>query len=180
MDEPKGITVMVRSRLWVQRIVRWGLVALVVGLIAIQLVPYGHAHTNPPVTREPNWDSPMTRDLAARACFDCHSNQTDWRWYTNIAPISWYIQHDVDDGRRRLNFSEWDQPQREARGAANEVRRGQMPPSAYLPVHPESRLTDQEKLALIAGLQATVANDPPPPAQRGRPAGLAPGTTGGP
>jgi Haem-binding domain len=77
----------------------------------------------------------------------------------------------VDDGRRRLNFSEWDKPQREARGAANEVQRGQMPPAAYLPVHPEAKLTDQEKQVLIDGLRATVANDSPPPAQgtpRGR------------
>jgi len=60
--------------------------------IAMQLVPYGHAHTNPPVTGEPKWDSPQTRELAKRACFDCHSNETDWPWYSNIAPVSWLIQ----------------------------------------------------------------------------------------
>jgi hypothetical protein len=138
-----------------------------IGLVAIQAVPYGHNHTNPPITREPAWNSPQTRELAERACMDCHSNQTNWRWYTDVAPISWYIQHDVDDGRRQLNFSEWDKPQREARGAANEVQRGKMPPAAYFPVHPEARLTDQEKQILIDGLRATVASDPPPPAQNG-------------
>ena len=151
----------------ITRALTLGLGILGLGLVVIQFVPYGHNHTNPPVTREPRWNSPETRELAARACFDCHSNQTDWRWYTSIAPISWYIQHDVDDGRRRLNFSEWDQPQREARGAANEVQRGKMPPAEYLPIHPDAKLTDQEKQVLIDGLRATVADDPPPPAQGG-------------
>ncbi len=80
---------------------------LVVGLIAIQLVPYGRNHTNPPVQSEPNWDSPETRALAERACFECHSNETAWPWYSNIAPVSWLVQHDVDEGREKLNFSEW-------------------------------------------------------------------------
>jgi len=158
---------LVKRRGRLKQIARWGIGTLAVGLVAIQFVPYGHDHTNPPVTRESNWDSPQTRELAARACFDCHSNQTDWRWYTNIAPFSWYIQHDVDDGRRQLNFSQWDQPQREARGAPNEVQRGKMPPPEYLPVHPEAKLTDDERQALVAGLRATVANDPPPTPARG-------------
>jgi hypothetical protein len=159
----KGCIVLTtRTWRW-RRLLSWGLGVVGVGLVAIQFVPYGHNHTNPPVTREPAWNSPRTRELAAQACFDCHSNQTDWRWYTNVAPISWYVQHDVEDGRRRLNFSTWDQPQREARGAPNEVQRGKMPPPEYLPVHPEAKLSDQEKQILIDGLRATVANDPPPP-----------------
>jgi mono/diheme cytochrome c family protein len=151
----------------VRQALRWTLVALGVGFVAIQFVPYGHAHTNPPVRREPAWDSPQTRELAARACFDCHSNQTSYRWYTYVAPISWYIQHDIDDGRRRLNFSEWDLPQREARSAATEVQRHQMPPAEYIPVHPEASLTDAERRALIDGLRATMASSPPPPSQNG-------------
>jgi hypothetical protein len=146
-----------------RRLLRGSLAAGGIALVLIQFVPYGHSHTNPPVTREPIWNNPQTGELAARACFDCHSNQTEWRWYTNVAPFSWYIQHDVEDGRRRLNFSEWDKPQREARGAPNEVQRGEMPPAAYLPVHPEARLSDQERQILVDGLRATAANDPPPP-----------------
>src|SRR6478735_10619944 len=90
---------------------RWTLVALGIGCVAIQFVPYGHAHTNPPVRLEPAWDSPQTRELAARACFDCHSNLTKWPWYSNVAPVSWLIQRDVDGGRAALNFSEWNKPQ---------------------------------------------------------------------
>ena len=97
-----------------RRLVRWLGVTLLLALVAIQLVPYGRAHTSPPVTQEPPWNRPETRALAVRACFDCHSNQTVWRWYSHIAPVSWLVQRDVDEGRRKLNYSEWDRGQREA------------------------------------------------------------------
>jgi hypothetical protein len=96
------------------RWLRWLLLAgiAVIALLALaQAVPYGRAHTNPPVTKEPSWDSPRTRELASRACFDCHSNETRWRWYSNVAPVSWLVQRDVDGGRSAFNFSEWDKPQ---------------------------------------------------------------------
>ncbi|HEX7229427.1 MAG TPA: heme-binding domain-containing protein [Candidatus Binatia bacterium] len=92
---------------WIGRL----LIGIIVVLLAIQLIPYGHDHTNPPVHAEPAWDNPRTRELAARACFDCHSDQTVWPWYSNIAPISWLIQRDVEKGRSELNFSEWNRPQ---------------------------------------------------------------------
>ncbi|MBE7491151.1 MAG: heme-binding domain-containing protein [Planctomycetes bacterium] len=133
---------------------------LILGALALaavaQVVPYGRNHTNPPVTGEPSWDSPATRELAKRACFDCHSNETAWPWYSHVAPISWLVQRDVDEGRRKLNFSQWDKPQKEADEAANAVREGEMPLWIYLPTHPEARLTDAEKQALINGLEATV------------------------
>jgi mono/diheme cytochrome c family protein len=131
--------------------------ALVI-FVLIQLVPYGHNHTNPAVVAEPPWDSPQTRDLAARACFDCHSNETKWPWYSSVAPVSWLTQHDVDDGRRRLNFSEWNRPQREARSAAERVSEGEMPPWFYLPMHPTARLTPAEKQALVDGLRKTLGS----------------------
>ena len=117
----------------------------------IQLVPFGHDHTDPPVLKEPAWDSPQTRDLAKRACFNCHSNQTTWPWYSNVAPVSWLTQRDVNGGRRHLNFSEWSKPQRHAGHVIEEIKSGDMPPWFYLPMHPEAKLTDAEKSALIAG-----------------------------
>ena len=66
-------------------------IAAVALFIVIQLVPYGRDHTNPPATKEVQWNSPQTKDLAVRACFDCHSNKTTWPWYSNVAPISWLI-----------------------------------------------------------------------------------------
>ncbi|MGD2060593.1 MAG: heme-binding domain-containing protein [Acidimicrobiia bacterium] len=139
------------------RWLRWGLIAVVVGLLAIQLVPYGRAHDNPEVVAEPSWDSEQTRELAVRACFDCHSNETVWPWYSNVAPMSWLLQRDVDEGREHLNFSEWNRPQ-EGDESAESVREGWMPPRSYLLTHPDARLTDAELSALAAGLASTLGN----------------------
>ncbi len=136
-------------------------VAGVVLFVLIQLIPYGHDHTNPPVTQEVQWDSPETRDLAVRACYDCHSNETVWPWYSNVAPFSWLIQHDVDEGRQRLNFSEWNRPQRDARSAAREVEDGTMPRFYYVPLHPAAALSGAEKDALIQGLRASLTQGTP-------------------
>ncbi len=133
------------------------LLLVVIGLVAIQLVPYGRSHTNPPVRQEPSWDSPQTKALAERACFDCHSNQTKWPAYANIAPSSWLVQHDVDEGRENVNFSEWDRPQKNAGDAVKEVQEGEMPPWQYTILHPEARLSDAETRQLVEGLRATLA-----------------------
>ena len=128
---------------------------LALGLV-IQAVPYGRQHTNPPVLAEPNWDTPRTRTLVAYACFDCHSNETVWPWYSNIAPISWLVQRDVDQGRRAVNFSEWNRPQKEARESPNTVRKGEMPPWVYTIRSSTARLAAAEKEALATGLAATL------------------------
>ena len=146
-----------------QRIAAYTAIGGVLGFLAIQAVPYGRSHTNPPVTREPQWDSPQTRELAARACFDCHSNLTKWRWYSNVAPVSWLIQRDVDGGRAQFNFSEWDKPQDVSAGdMAEAIRGGSMPPWFYALPHPSANLSASEKNALIAGLVATLNASPPP------------------
>jgi mono/diheme cytochrome c family protein len=124
--------------------------------LLIQVVPYGRNHANPPVVAEPAWDSPQTRALADRACFDCHSNQTRWPWYANVAPASWLVQRDVDEGRRRLNFSEWNRSQQAAGAAPFVVESGEMPPPQYLPLHPEAQLSAAERQALAQGLKATI------------------------
>jgi hypothetical protein len=137
------------------------LIGAVIGVVFLvlvaQVVPYGHNHSDAPVIAEPNWDSPQTRDLAARACFDCHSNQTEWPWYSNVAPMSWLIQHDADEGRSKLNFSEWNRPQRETRQAGRDVQRGEMPPWYYVLIHPNANLSPIEKQTLIIGLNATLS-----------------------
>jgi hypothetical protein len=125
-------------------------IAATVGLLAIQLVPYGRDHANPPVVLEPVWPSAETRELAVRACFDCHSNETVWPWYSNVAPMSWLIQRDVEEGRDELNFSEWHRDQDD--DAAETVLDGSMPPARYLPLHSDARLTDEQRRSLAAGL----------------------------
>lgn len=149
---------MISARNWVS-VVRHRLKIVVVILfaivLAIQFVPYGHNHTNPPVRREPAWNNPQTRQLAVRACYDCHSNETAWPWYSNVAPMSWLIQHDVDQGRQELNFSEWDRRQDGATEAAQSVQEGTMPPRYYTAIQTKAQLSSTQIQTLIAGLQAT-------------------------
>ena len=135
------------------------LVVLALG-VGIQAVPYGRHHTNPPVAAEPSWDTPQTRTLAVRACFDCHSNETAWPWYSNIAPISWLVQRDVSEGRRAVNFSEWNRPQKEARESAKTVREGEMPPWIYTIRRESARLSPAEKESLARGLAASLGAGP--------------------
>ncbi len=149
-----------------ERLPRWALrvvLAAIAAFALIQLVPYGRAHANPPVASQPRWDSPRTQALFAQACGACHSNLTSWPWYSNVAPVSWLVQHDVDDGRRRLNVSEWrQQPQPPARRIADVVRSGKMPPLQYKLIHSESRLSSAQRAQLAAGLLRTFAISPPP------------------
>jgi hypothetical protein len=134
------------------KILKWLLLAAVL----IQLVPFGHDHTNPPITGEPSWDSPGTAELFSRACFDCHSNQTVWPWYSHVAPVSWLLQRDVNGGRGHLNFTEWNRPQKHAKDVEEQIKEGEMPPWFYLPMHPAARLSDSEKQALIAGAEKSL------------------------
>ncbi len=132
------------------------LIGLIVGGLAIQFIPYGHDHTNPPASTEPQWDSQQTRDLAVRACFDCHSDQTTWPWYSNVAPLSWLIQHDVQQGRAQLNFSQWGTGRRGGEEAAQQIQRGSMPQWYYVLLHPAAGLSAAEKQQLIQGFNASL------------------------
>jgi hypothetical protein len=144
-------------------------IGLLLVAILIQLIPYGHDHSNPPVMQEPKWDSPQTRSLVKRACFDCHSNETVWPWYSNIAPVSWLVYRDVSEGREHINFSEWDMRPFMPEGEGGEqhqhgpevvrevLESGEMPPAQYLLLHPEARLSDEEILLLIEKLPAATS-----------------------
>ncbi|MCL4239131.1 MAG: heme-binding domain-containing protein [Anaerolineae bacterium] len=141
---------------------------LLVFVVAIQAIPI--PRENPPVQREPQWDSPQTRELAAGACFDCHSNETAWPWYARVAPSAWVVWYDVTEGRQALNFSEWEYhagdefadpddpfaPKPLSERIAQAIRDGSMPPGTYRLAHAAARLSDAEKEALIAGLVRTV------------------------
>jgi len=134
--------------------------SLLGALLAIQLVPYGRDHTNPALMSEPPWDSPATRTLAKQACFDCHSNETEWPAYASVAPASWLVQRDVDKGRAVLNLSEWQRPQKEATKAPEELREGEMPPAAYLLMHAHARLDAADRDRLARGLAKTLGGTP--------------------
>jgi ABC-2 type transport system permease protein len=109
----------------------------------------------PFVTGTPNWDADRTRELATRACSACHSNQPGWSWYSNLAPLSWMVEHNVDTGRAALNLSEWDLPQPQAANAAASVQANRMPPVWAAAVDSRMRLTDSERAELVRGLSAS-------------------------
>jgi hypothetical protein len=134
----------------------------VIVFLAIQLVPYGREHSNPRTVQELKWNRPATRALAVDACFACHSNLTEWPWYTSIAPVSWLTTRDVEDGRAVLNFSEWQRPQEaDLQEVVDALRGKDMPPIQYRLIHDQSRLTDTERQQLERGLVASWTKDPP-------------------
>lgn len=127
----------------------------VIGFAVIQLIPVDRS--NPPVVNEPKWDSPQTKALVERACFDCHSNETKWPAYSYIAPVSWLVADHVHEGRDKYNLSDWMHHPVEADEIIEEIEEGKMPLPSYLILHPEARLSPAEKKLLIAGLEKTFA-----------------------
>jgi hypothetical protein len=122
--------------------------------VLLQLVPYGRDHTNPPVTQDAPWPGGRARELATAACYDCHSNQTRWPVQSFIAPLSWMIVRDVEQGREALNFSTWDEDDGEAADAADEVADATMPPRRFVFAHPDAALSEAERQVLIDALEA--------------------------
>lgn len=137
-------------------VLRIGALAAGALLLALQLVPYGRDHTNPPVTSDTPWPTPEGRRLAVAACYACHSNETKWPLYSYIAPMSWLVQRDVENGRRELNFSAGDV---DFDDAAEAIADGSMPPRNYMLLHPNARLSAEEKAALIRELGALEGDD---------------------
>jgi hypothetical protein len=126
------------------------IVALIVVIALAQVVPV--SRKNPEVT-SPLLAPPDVAAVLQRACNDCHSNETVWPWYSHVAPVSWFIAHDVSEGRDHLNLSTWGTlpPERKARKIKEmwkEVSDGDMPLPAYRWMHAEARLTDADKAAL--------------------------------
>jgi hypothetical protein len=131
---------------------------------AIQCVPI---ERNNPVVRGDLVAPPQVKLQLRRACFDCHSNETTWRWYSTVAPFSWVVVRDVTRGRQRLNFSEWtdyaSDPETRTHKLdqiAASVTRGDMAPWYYGVLHPESRLDLHQRELIIrwANQEATRAS----------------------
>lgn len=148
-----------------KRFLRNALFVLIGLLIIIQFIPV--QRTNPAVTREVKWDAPETRAIAKRACFDCHSNETTWPWYAYVAPVSLRLASHVTEGRERLNFSAWDQPNESYSEIEKVLREDEMPLWDYLLMHADAKLSDADKQTLLTGLKATYTNDPPIEKPRG-------------
>ena len=155
------------SRRQVLRIVAVAAVAVGVG---IQFIPVNDIGTNPP-NRFKIDAAPEVAAVLRRACYDCHSNETQWPIYSRIAPGSWLMARDVHRGRNHLNFSEWGSVDEEERqddleSCWDQVQSGQMPPRVYLPLHPSARLSDADKALLrsyFLGRSATATEIAPRP-----------------
>ncbi len=133
------------------------LLTLLLLFIAIQVVR--PARTNPPVDPSKTLQTqvqvpPNVEAILTRACANCHSNNTRWPWYSSIAPVSWLVVDDVNEGRSHLNFSDWEQRHRHEGSPFDEVckqvRDGEMPPWYYRPLHPEARLAPADVETLCA------------------------------
>lgn len=140
----------------IKRLVLILIAGAVILFLLIQLIPFGHDHTNPPVVSEPNWSSPEARALVEEHCFQCHSNETEWPWYSNIAPGSWLIAMDVIEARNKFNFSDWQNNPGELDEMEEEIQEGGMPPIQYWIAHPSSKMNDQQKQELIDALSSSL------------------------
>jgi heme-binding protein len=134
------------------RLIRHAALILIAGACAIQLVR--PARTNPPtdpartlmaVTHSPAG----VNTVLERGCRDCHSHDTRWPWYSSVAPVSWFVINDVNSGRRHFNYSDWARYDRDKipqllKDICDQTRKGEMPLSIYLWMHPDSRLSDRD------------------------------------
>lgn len=136
------------------RALRWWLAAGVVLFGVAQLVPYGWQKPNPPITKGAPWPSGEARAVAVQSCYDCHSNETRWPAYSYVAPMSWLVRRDVEEGRDDLNFSTWDRDEGEADDAVETIVDGTMPPRRYTLAHRGADLTAEEARVLVDALRA--------------------------
>ncbi len=147
-----------------RRIVMRTVLVLAVVLVLMQFVPVDR--TNPPLGGEVPAPAEV-RAILKRACYDCHSNETVWPWYGRVAPFDWLMERDVREGRREVNFSTLaDAPlkrrQRKWMEIPEQVEKREMPPWFYTAVHPEARLSDADRAALVRWAQENGRRDGPP------------------
>ena len=136
----------------VRKILKWTAIALAAVFVVLQFIR--PARTNPPVdeSRMIQAHTHVTPEVAAildRSCNDCHSNQTRWPWYSNVAPVSWFVVDHVNVGRKEMNFSDW--AQYDARQQAgllkemcHEAQIGAMPLNSYLRLHHDAKLSTED------------------------------------
>ncbi|HJQ25355.1 MAG TPA: heme-binding domain-containing protein [Blastocatellia bacterium] len=139
----------------VKKISKWAGIVLAVAFVVIQFVR--PAKTNPPVDDSATLSArlqvtPEVEAILNRSCIDCHSHKTVWPWYSHVAPVSWLLVHDVNEGRRHWNVSNWPtDPKRSARRLdelCEQVEKGEMPLAIYVTMHPTAKLSDTDKKTL--------------------------------
>jgi len=135
-------------------------ILIILGLAFIVIQFFGPEKTNPAVDETKTILAsasvpPEVSAILTRACYDCHSHQTRWPWYSNVAPVSWFVIGHVNEARQHLNFSEWatydpKRMKRKLEEIKEEVEDGAMPLPSYLPLHPDAKLSPEDVRALSA------------------------------
>ena len=148
-----------------RNIVKWGLLGIGLALALAQLVPVDRS--NPPIQGEVEAPA-QVRAILRRACYDCHANETVWPWYGRVAPVSWLLARDVREGRKEVNFSVFGQypqkrRQRKWKEIPEQVEKGEMPPWYYVAVHPEARLSEADRAALVRWARESAVREGQPP-----------------
>jgi hypothetical protein len=144
-----------------RRVAKWVAGGVAVFLAVAQLVPV--ARTNPPGGVADATAPEHVRGILRRACYDCHSNETSWPWYSHVAPVSWLVAHDVGEGREVLNYSRWQDYGARERAELleetwEEVAEREMPPAVYVLLHPEARLDEADRSALRAWVRESMTS----------------------
>lgn len=134
-----------------RKALRVGLLSVILLFGAMQLIPIDRS--NPPVLSDVDTPDDVKRVLR-RACYDCHSNETRWPWYSRIAPASWFLARHVRKGRADLNFSEWptfdfEAQEYEFEDIREKVADGDMPLRSYKLIHWDARLSDEDRALLL-------------------------------
>jgi hypothetical protein len=136
-----------------KKYLRWLGVAVVVLFVALQFVRPDRTNPAADLSMSISMQSgitPPVGTLLKTSCFDCHSNETRWPWYCEIAPVSWLVANDVQEGRKHLNFSEWGKYTKSKRVLKlgqiyEQVSKNEMPISKYLYMHPDAKLTAADR-----------------------------------
>ncbi|HEX8557903.1 MAG TPA: heme-binding domain-containing protein [Pyrinomonadaceae bacterium] len=158
-----------------KKVLKWS--AVVFSMLFLGAQAYRPARTNPPVdaSKTIGANTRMTPEVAAvfeRSCNDCHSSETAWPWYSQVAPASWFLAWHVEEGRRELSFSEWAtyskrKRERKLHEICRQVESGEMPLRSYLPLHPSARLSEEDRRAVCEWARAEEARQQDAPAAEG-------------
>ena len=142
--------------------VRALLVTVVLVVAGLQL--FGPAKTNPPITPEQTLHAkvpipPEVHQTLSRSCWNCHSRETKWPWYSYAAPMSWLVVNDVNEARDHLDFTNWDHSPEEGAdlmdSVCTEVKRKKMPLKEYLWLHGDAKLSEADVKQICDWANAT-------------------------
>lgn len=132
-------------------------VFLFICLIIIQFIRpeknIGNSYSNEDITHVVAFEGEI-KTIIENACFDCHSNNTQYPWYSNVMPVGWILNNHVTNGKKKLNFSLFSSYNiskqiNKFEEIAEEISEGKMPPADYVMMHSEAQLTDEQKQLII-------------------------------